>query len=295
MGKKLYLAFFIVLGIFALFVQAQQMDPFYQRLINEGETQFQEGRYAKAVQTLKVAVFGIEGHPDILGKAHVYLGLSYYYLNQESNSENHLRKAVQLLGTDGLSTIPLEPGIRSDLSKIFSYLGILQEQSQSKPEELRESESPISDVTQQNRIQQLKTAVKDQPDQTQAYYDLYEIYLQQGRSRKARDILEKLSRRHALESRALYLLGVNHFKKRRFKKAQTYFSRIFALAQSMDVASEITDSSHAYQILSFYYQGQKDRAYQWAESREPGLTEEKVGDMGLEERDQRVLLEILNK
>lgn len=117
-------------------------------------------------------------------------------------------------------------------------------------------------------------------------------------TKKARSTLEQLTRYHPLESEALLRLGVIYFKDRNFKKAETYFSRIFAIAQSEELPAEVLDSARAYHVLSFHYRGKKDQAYELAESYKNDmnvLSEEDINRLDLEERDRRVLWEIIKK
>jgi len=294
MGKKFSIAILFLLTGMVLFAHSQEIDPFYQRILNEGEAQFKAKNYREAVKALKVAVFGIEGPDNILGKAHVYLGLSYFYLDQEKQSEEHLKKALDLIGTQGISEIDLSPKAKDHLSQLLQHFGMENLEPEKKrvspppqSEELKPEDSP------KNRIKDLEKKIQESPEVTAPYYELTRFYLENNQTNKAKKTLEKLTRQHPLESRALHQLGLLHFKEREFKKAEPYFSRIFALAKSRQVSSEVLDSSRAHHILGFFYRGKKDKAYERAEELKLSLTQEKINRLDLDERDLRVLTEIL--
>jgi len=301
MRKKIWVIYALIFIGCVLLLNAQEIDSFYTRLLNEGEASFRAGNFRKAVKELKVAVFGIEGHGDILGKAHMFLGLSYYYLDQQEESKNHLITAVKLIGMEGISIIELDSEKRGDLFRILAYFGIGKEESLAEAKDTAQPETtadpsgeePKEEASLSDKIKELKTYIKDNPKEKEAYYELYEIYLKEKQEKKARKTLENLTKHAPLETRALYLLGVMNFKDRNFKRAEYYFSRIFTISQSSDVPPEITERSRAFHILGFYYRGKKEKAYELAESQQSVLTEEKINQLDLGERNRRVLLEIM--
>ncbi len=298
--KNLVLYVIIFIGM-ALLLEAQEIDSFYTRLLNEGEASFRAGNFRKAVKELTIAVFGIEGHDEIMGKAHVFLGLSYYYIDQQEESKNHLMTSVELIGMEGISKIELDSEKKGDLFRILDYFGIRQEESAEDSKAMTQPEKDAASSDEKtndeealrNKIKELNTYIKDNPKEKEAYYELYEIYLKEKQERKAKKTLEDLTKNAPLETQALYLLGVMHFKERNFKRAEYYFSRIFTISRSSDVSSEIIEPSHAFNILSFYYTGKKEKAYELAESQQSVLTEEKINRLRLGERNRRVLLEIM--
>ena len=304
-GKK----FFSVLIVISVFLgitvssEGQEIDSFYIRLLNKGEASFNAGSFRTAVKELKIAVFGIEGHKDLLGKAHVFMGLSYYYLKNEEESKNHLMTAVKLIGMEGVSGIDLKSDKRSDLSRILSYFGIGQEEPGAAPKAGTQPETTAASSEKEskdeaaltNKTKELNTYIKENPDKKEAYYELYEIYLKEKQEKKTRKTLEDLTKQAPLETQALYLLGVMHFKERNFKRAEYYFSRISAISHSSDVSSEIMESTQALNILSYYFRGKKEKAYELAESQQSVLTEEKINQLDLGEKNKRVLAGIMKK
>jgi len=302
MRKKKWVIYALIFIGCVLLLNAQEIDSFYTRLLNEGEASFRAGNFRKAVKELKVAVFGIEGHGDILGKAHMFLGLSYYYLDRQEESKNHLMTAVDLIGMEGISKIELDSEKRDDLFRILDYFGIGKEESPAEAKYMTQPETAADysgeelneEAALRNKIKELNTYIKDNPKEKEAYYELYEIYLKEKQENKARKTLENLTKHAPLETQALYLLGILNFKERDFKKAEYCFSRIFAISQSSDVPPEILEPSHAFNILGFYYRGKKEKAYELAESQQSVLTEEKIKQLNLGERNRIVLLEIMN-
>ncbi len=301
MRKKTWVLYALIFIGFALLLKAQEIDSFYTRLLNEGEASFRAGNFRKAVKELTIAVFGIEGHDDILGKAHVLLGLSYYYLDRQEESKNHLMTAAELIGIEEMTKVKLDSEKREDLSRILAYFGIGQEElipdskdmTQPETSASPSEEEPNEEAALRNKIQELNTYIKENPKEKEPYYELHEIYLKEKQERKAKKTLEDLTKQVPLETRSLFLLGVMHFKEKNFKKSEYYFSRIFVISQSSDVPSEIMEPSHAFNILSFYYRGKKEKAYELAESQQDALTEEKINQLDLEETNRRVLLEIM--
>jgi tetratricopeptide (TPR) repeat protein len=296
MSKKYFILFiFLFLGL-SLFTESQEIDPFYLRLLNKGETLFKAGNYRDALKELRIAVFGIEGNNEILGKAHVYMGLSYYYLDQKEESESHLRKALDLIGTEGISEIELSTKKKDELSQILAYFGVvnLEPKAEAGPPQPAEDKPKTKDVL-KNKINDLEKTIKENSKKIEAYYQLYNVYIENKQTKKARKTLEKLTKQEPLESKALNLLGILHFKERNFKKAEYYFSRISSISKGRKVPPDILDSSRAYHILSLYYRGKKDQAYELAEQVSSLLPIDKISTLNMNERDKIVLSEILSK
>jgi len=294
MGKK-HVVIFIVLitGIFSLAL-SQEIDAFYMRVFNKGVTLFKAGNFREAVKEFEVAVFGIEENDELLGKAHLYMGLSYFYIDQKQESEKHLREAIHYIGSQGIYEVELSSQRKDDLIQILAFLEITGSPSETLFASPKKSD-PDSKALRKNKINDLETVIKNNPDEIEAYYNLTTLYVENNEIKKATNTLEKLTKQHPLESKAFLLLGVLHFKEKKFKKAEYYFSRIFAVSDSVEVSPEIMNTSRAYQILSFYYRGKKNKTYELAKKYSHFLTSNTINDLELGNRNRRVLLEIMSK
>lgn len=296
MGKKHLILFIpIFMGMF-LFAESQEIDPFYMRVFNKGETLFKQGNFREAVQELKIAVFGIKGHDEILGKAHVYMGLSYYHLDQKEESEKHLNEAVNFIGAEGISKIELSPETRKHLSQILRHFGIMNLELKAEAAPPQPAEEELSaETASENRINTLEASIKKNPKEADNYYQLTNIYIEKKETKKAIKTLKNLIKQQPLELKALHVLGILHFKEKKFNRAEHYFSRIFTVAKSRGIPSKIMDSCRAYHILSLYYRGEKDRAYELAKQIKSYFTMDKLNSLNLDDNDRRVLSEILMK
>ena len=108
----------------AFSLSSQPVDPFYLKRLKDGENFFLEANYKEATKYLEIAIFGLSGEKNLLAEAYVYLSLSYYYLEDKTNSERCFRDYDTLLGEEGLGDLEIDKSISQDFERLLKYFRV---------------------------------------------------------------------------------------------------------------------------------------------------------------------------
>ena len=213
----------------------QQIDPFYTKLFNDGEAAFFSQNYKEAVQVLEIAVFGLGTEKKYLGKAYVYLGLSYFNLNDKEKSQQTLLKAARLVGEDGFKILELQESTVVNLEKLLGQFNIrttpvdvsIDKSLLEPPLHLSQFAIPEEYLPRNVEIERLLGTNPDTPSQ---YYALYSYYIQKKDQRSAKRVLQELIKKKPGEVNGYYLLGKIEFYQKRYEQALGYFNAVLAPA-----------------------------------------------------------------
>ena len=214
---------------------SQQIDPFYTRLFNEGQAAFLGQNYKDAARALEIAIFGISTEKNSLGKAYVYLGLSYFYLNDKEKSQQTLLKASKLLGEDGFRSLGLQEATLVNLEKLLGQFNIrMTTVIGTADKSLFEPPLPINQFDIINeylpRNLELERLLRNDPDNPSHYYALYALYVQKKDQKTAKRVLQELIKKKPEEVNAYYLLGKIEFYQKKYEPALGYFNAVLAPA-----------------------------------------------------------------
>ncbi len=276
-NKKLWLRGSAVVVAFALFVSlgvvppaaaqtAQpRIDPFYLKLLQDGEQYYAAQRYADAVKALDVATFGLAEDPKLLGKALGFLCLSSFNLKNDGKARDSLVRLVDLVGLSGIESLSLNELDRTYLSQIAAYYKLDQPAGQAavpRTETLTgarpsaptgaaakaPAKTPSKPLT---RIQELEAQIKAKPKDPQVYLDLYEYRLQQKDAKGARKALESLTGKVPGDPRGPYLLGKLYYEQKDFKAAAEYLERAVTLLKASPDMDRDQAEARCYLILAY--------------------------------------------
>jgi tetratricopeptide (TPR) repeat protein len=279
---------------------SQDIDPFYTGLLEKGLRSFLSGDYANAFKLIKISIFGISADKKLLTKAYIYLGFSQYYLKNYKESEIQFRNALELVGSEGFDEIDIDDKSRDELSGVLARFQ-LGEFSPPEPEikvVSKPRERPLensSDNNIEDMIKDLKESIAATPDNTLLYYDLYELYKKEGNKREGRRILEQLVERNPEEIYAFYLLGLLRFQDRRYKDSEKHFEEALRTRRTLVLSQELIEEAKAYQIISTYLRGDKERALDMMATSVHLFTEVKIRQLPLEATDKATLREIIRE
>ena len=286
MKKTFYrdLMFLLILSGILFFcetvLRGAQIDSFYLNLLEKGEKSFKAGHFQDAADKLKIAIFGLQKDKPLVGKACVYLGISYFYLKNREETEKYLRQAFQLLGKDGIENLGLDHTDMDILEKLFSSLKIGDYKSLKL--------SPLE-------VKTLESAIKTNPRNTDAYYELYNHYQQVNDLNKTKKILEKLIKKNPREMHGYYKLGLLTYELKKYKDAIKHLTKFFELAAATSQLDEdISITAHAIAILSAHYKGDKKRTMQLSSESREFLTPSSIENLPLSATDRTTLLQIMN-
>lgn len=312
MGKK-WLIGLICLGFILTGgkVYGQQVDPFYTKLMAQGERSFLEGRFQDAVEELKVAVFGLGEDKTLKGKAHVYMGLAHYRLKNTEECERELRLAESMFGEEGYNNLEIDQAWRREMEEVLGYFQIAGRTGESQlglpeaperevvPEKVVPEKEEVQDIRDRSvqpakdPVERLEDQIKAKPQETSAYYELYDLYREKEEASKARKTLEKLVKKNPFEINGFYMLGLIHYQARKYNDAMKNFTKISELATRVDVEEETRMQALAYLILSTHLKGDREEAVDIASQSEPLLTEDRINALDLKTGERARLVRIM--
>jgi len=256
----------------------QEVDPFYTRLLEKAEQNLMEGRYSDVLENIRVALFGLNGHEQLVGKAFTLSGLCRYYLGEKTISRADLEKAHRILGADGLRALDLENSHQANLMNILNYFrfsGFF---------------NPIPQVL---SIPDLEKILDSNPRDSGAAYQLADLYFNGGHLNKARKTLGALLHHLPEETEALFRLGEMHYKKKKYKEAGRFLARFAEAAAQRNISENRLATGRAYEILSAFHRRDRKRVRQLIEATRTILTREKILALPLEISDRAALAHLL--
>lgn len=257
------LAVLLVIGLASpAFVSAQtasgQPDPFYLKLLNDGERYYRGQKFEEAAKALDIACFGLSQDQPQLGKALGYLSLSYFNLKDDMRARESLVKLIDLVGLNNLSGLALEEQDRLHLVELAAFykldVPVSQAAAPARTDTLRPSPAatpgakavPPADMT-----KTLESKIKAQPKNAQAYLDLYEYKIQQKDMKGARRALEKLADNVPADPTGPFLLGKMDFAQKDFKGAGNHLEKALVLKKDAPAGDKDYAEAEAYLILTY--------------------------------------------
>jgi len=247
-------------------ISMQVIDPFYTRLLKNGKRAYLEGDYAGALENLEIAAFGLFPDKILQAEAYTLMALCRYHLREFQESRELLTKALGLMEEEELSELVLPEKARSELSGLlvrFELAGYEKPKPQVRIVRKRDDLSPpvIGPGKDAGELAaDLERRIKADPSLVVNYYDLVAIYKKEGEKKKVRRTLERLVKVHPEEVYGYYLLGGLHYREGEYKKAEEYFTEALKPRRNVVLSEDLLQEVRAYQILSAYQQGDKERA-----------------------------------
>lgn len=112
MFKKAFWLLFLIWGLSAFMFSA---DPFYTNLLNEGKLQYQAGKYDEALESFKLAEFGLLDEKEYVPELYSYYALAQYRKGAIGEAQAILEKMETVLGKEGASRAKKPKEIERDL------------------------------------------------------------------------------------------------------------------------------------------------------------------------------------
>jgi len=190
----------------------------------------------------------------------------------------HLEQAEELLGEGGFDNLALEENLALDLVGILIDLKFA---GFTKPQ--------VEAVS----ITELEKAIKSKPDNSDAYYRLFNSYQDSNNSEQALRVLKKLVKNNPKEADAYYLMGQLQYKKKKYKNAQKSLEKFFLQASEIEINNRELTAGWAYLILSVFHRGNKEHTEKLASGAQSFLSEREIRRLSLTETDKKHLLRII--
>jgi tetratricopeptide (TPR) repeat protein len=238
---------------------SQETDPFYRRLFREGEKSYLDKNYRQAIKELEVAVFGLKGDKNLVGKAYVYLSLSYFRLKDREKCELNIRKAVDLLGPEGLKNLAIDQSARGSLERLMDYfrIGKTEETEEEKPSEKRPPKKPEEKVL-KSRVEELEERLEAEPQNLALYYELYEFHRGKNDVKAARKVIQDLVENNPDELIGSYLLGKIEYSQNNYAEALGYFNQVLKPFEGIETENDMVIKSLIYVSLCLHHLNRQD-------------------------------------
>jgi len=269
---------------------SQQIDPFYLKLLKDGENSFLAKNYKDAIKELEIAAFGLHNEKKLLGKTYIYLALSYYYLKDKEKLERYLKSAFELLGNEGLVSLELDESARLDLKKLLDFFK-LSLKKEKRPEETKTR--PREEKSSSARVKDLEKRIKAEPKNASLYFELYELYRQKYNLQAARKVLQDLTQKSPNEVRAFFLLAKIDFSQKNYKHALQGFHKVLKPSAEVQVSRELNLKSTIFVTLCLFYLNRKESLNPFldylSEATSQGELNQMLGEEGLEKEWEKMI------
>lgn len=319
---NVYIIVFLGMIFFSFSVfYGQQTDPFYNKLLRDGERSLLARNYNEAVKELEIAAFGLHREKKLLGKAYVYLGLCYYYLIDNEKSKEYLNKALPILKEEGIESMEIHPSTKRDLGRILDLfilrIGEKKEELNRVPDKY-EIAKPVLD-TKEKKLQkespplhsefrsppkkssqltarELEKRIKAEPHNIPLYYELYNLYRKERNVKTAKKLLETLVEKNPNELGAYYLLAKIEFSQKDYQNALGYFNKVIKPTEESQVSNELLLKSMIHISICLYRLNQRQHLESFVALVEESSADEQLLKMLKEEgleRDWREIKRVL--
>lgn len=268
------LAFFGSMLVFGAAVLGAQTasgpaDPFYLKLLSEGEEYFHAQDYQTAAKSLKVAVFGLVTDKTLQGKALGYLCLSHFNLKEDAEARACIIQVIGLVGLANISSLAMDDADREHLARIAAFYRLDQpaagattaSRTDTLPSTVPAAPSQKKETAAET-IKAFEKKIKDNPKSVQAYLDLHEFQKQQGDPKAARLALEDLIKNNPLEAKAYLTLGKLYYEDKEFNKSSETLKKMLSLPGSAPADDKLRGEAAFYLTLSDYLNKDKELAFE---------------------------------
>ncbi len=259
--KFLVIGFFGVILFSSPLLWSQEVDPFYLKLLNDGERAYLDKNYKQAIKVLEISVFGLSGDNNLVGKAYVYISLSHLQLKDRENCELNIRKAVELVGAEGLEKLEIDESAQDDLKRIIAYFQIGKEEEEEEPaEEKPEKEKPAENKPKKpeekvsnSRVEELEKKIEAEPQNLAYFYELYELYRKENNIKGARKVIQDFIEHNPDELIGPYLLGKIEFSQNNHAEALNYFNQVLKPFEEIEAENDLVIKSLIYVSICLHY------------------------------------------
>ncbi|MFB0564951.1 MAG: tetratricopeptide repeat protein, partial [Candidatus Aminicenantaceae bacterium] len=260
-----------------------QIDPFYIKLLSDGEKSFLAKAYKEAVKELEIATFGLGQEKKLRGKAYAYLSLSYYYLKEKEKSEEYLRMAINLVGLEGFESLDISGSARSDIEKLVNYFKLsaaseseeITKAAKTPPKKKIEPKLPKKEAPKMFN-NELEERIKVKPRNISVYYELYKNYINKDDLKAAKNALISLVRRNPNEDYAYLLLAKIEFSQKNYKDALQFLNKVLSPFDETQLDKDILIKSMIYTSVCFYYLNRKENIQSFVKAVEDATSKEQL-------------------
>jgi tetratricopeptide (TPR) repeat protein len=240
MDKRILIVFLsftlMAAGYFFLYPEAES---FYLKILKDGKTHYNEGRYQQAINQFKIAEFGLLEEKEYLTELYLYYALSYFKQGKINESRGILKRLQSELKIKAPDNIAVPPQIKSDLKLMLTALKNYQNR-------LNENTGKNINVV----------LVKGFEERFQEAL----LHLENNDLPGLDNEIKELMRIDKKDARISYLKGIAAFKNNKYRKCIGYLKKITDLIDPV-----YKDDVFYYLSLSYYFVNKKQQAYLYSQ------------------------------
>jgi len=220
----------------------QETDPFFIRVLKQGEDLYSSGKYKDALIKLEIAGFGLSREKNLQIKSDILSSLCHFHLKAYEDSEKIFRKALEMHGEQALSELNLSQTASKDLNNLIKRLKIKPGDNSEEPplspplsSEIKGDPShKIISGLEKHTGKELEKEIKNNPKKAESLYSPSEV---QGN----------------------YLLGKLEFRFNRFRQCEIYFNNVLKQSEKVPIEIALKTTAQAYLILSSHNRGNQKK------------------------------------
>jgi tetratricopeptide (TPR) repeat protein len=211
----------------------EQDDPFYVKLLEDGKYFYDNGNYAEAIASFEIAFFGLLDNPSRLLECYVYLTVCYYQVKNGEKSKFYYDEIKKLKLQEYTKTLKAPGNLLDKYYEISSYFSRLEPQTPPSPSTSSQarttSSTPTTPPSSKGRldaeIKQLKRTIKNNPRNSEAYFQLSTLYIEQRKIKEAKSLLEDLIKVDPRNGYAYFELGKISLSQKKEREALVQFQK----------------------------------------------------------------------
>jgi len=255
----------------------EQVDPFYEKLLDDGKFFYQSGKYPEAIENLEIAFFGYLDYPHKLLECYVYLEVCYYQIKNAEKSLYYYNKIKRLKLEESLPKLALPKALLDRYRDINAFYDRTEPKFVNPPvlappaaPAVKETTRPTSgpeakgganvlsspdllakartETVLDKKITLYKQALDKDPSNIDIYFEMKNSYVAARKYREAAKLLELLLKNHPEIVRIHRELGEVYLSNKDYDKAAK------ALAESVQFEPENIELRY---LLGRTYMGAK--------------------------------------
>ncbi len=225
--------FFFCAGVSFLSAAA---DPFYKKLLQEGKTFLAEGKYKDAVESFRIAEFGLLDEKESLKELYFFYSLAFLKLGKLGEAQKIIKNMETELHIDinDLKTLSIPPSIKTDAK-----------------------------ILQATLFKSQGTKGTDTWGKNYSFEWLFWNTLQKLDDNKfdaVKNNIKKLEKIDKDDTRIFYINGIVKFKKKKYKACIESLNKVVLKAMLITIDPSLRENLYYYLTLSYHYLENKEQS-----------------------------------